>query len=292
MSGKIFISWSGTVSSGIATVLKEHLPLLIPGPEIFLSSEDIETGTDWRGRVAAELGDSTYGLFVLEPGNWQSTWINFEAGAISRHEKARVSCILFDGLRPAQVTGPLSAFNHILFDESQFRKLLSEIDGYFNGGTSSANLTKLIDKFWPDIELAVGDCVEAAPNTVPKRRSTEEILEEVLERVRNLERQVQVAAALGENVGRETRRETLDDAMYRMEFRRRAKDYFQKSGLSGNISTNVEPRSITLLLDKEPDMAALNGFLSRIRDRFGEVELELLVNPSLESDTGTTNRGG
>lgn len=57
------------------------------------------------------LAECSYGLIIVTGENQNSSWINFEAGAISKSVEAetRVIPLLVD-LRIAQLAGPLSQF--------------------------------------------------------------------------------------------------------------------------------------------------------------------------------------
>ena len=80
---KVFISWSGPQSYGVALVLREWLPTVLQYLEPWVSSEDIDKGARWTDALGTELDASKFGIICLVPGNVDEPWLNFEAGAIS-----------------------------------------------------------------------------------------------------------------------------------------------------------------------------------------------------------------
>ncbi len=185
---KIFVSWSGDDSKEVAEVLREYLPTLIQGTEVFMSKHDIASGARWRADLAKELSQCNFGICCLTPGNLTAPWLLFEAGALTKLEGGRVCCVLLKGLTPASVTGPLSEFQNKVFSETEVRQLLIDINAATERPIDEKALERLFAKFWPDILEAVSKALEKSePSSASPRRSTQDLLEEVLPRVRNLE---------------------------------------------------------------------------------------------------------
>jgi hypothetical protein len=188
-SMKVFISWSGKPSLQVATVLKDWLKDLFNGVDFFLSTEDIRKGKQWPLVISKELETTDFGIVCLTSENRQSPWIVFEAGALSKFiEKSSVFTLLLGGLKPSDVDGPLSHFQHTLFDKSDFFKLIQEIDATQGKlKREEARLLKLFDAFWPELVKKVD---EAFKNHVePKKgKGTDEMLREILDTVTSLAR--------------------------------------------------------------------------------------------------------
>ncbi len=85
---KVFISWSGPRSAAVAEALRYWLPKVIQALEPWMSADDIEKGTRWRSGIATELEQSSVGIICLTRENLDSTWIHFEAGALSKQQKS------------------------------------------------------------------------------------------------------------------------------------------------------------------------------------------------------------
>jgi len=105
---KIFISWSERQSKEIARALSEWLRLVIQAVEPFYSPE-IEKGTKWSNELDGALEGTHFGIVCLTSDNCKSTWIHFEAGALSKTGNARIWTFLC-GLKPSDVPPPLSKF--------------------------------------------------------------------------------------------------------------------------------------------------------------------------------------
>jgi hypothetical protein len=179
---KIFISWSGEPSHNVALALKEWLPSLFPTVEPFVSSEDIRKGKRWQIEIAKELETSNFGIVCLTPGNTEAPWLLFESGALSKSLKeSNVSTLLTGGLRPTDIEGPLSHFQHTSFEKEDFLKLVNSInDAQPSGRQDLVRLRKVFDKFWDELATSV----EKALKTVgrpEKKRSVEDMVRETLE---------------------------------------------------------------------------------------------------------------
>jgi TIR domain len=69
---KIFISWSGPRSQGVAEALHDWLPNVLQNVKPWLSANDIDKGAKWRQAVTGELEKSNFGLICLTPENLTS----------------------------------------------------------------------------------------------------------------------------------------------------------------------------------------------------------------------------
>jgi hypothetical protein len=179
---KIFISWSGKHSLQVATTLRDWLPYIFNGIELFVSSEDIRKGKRWPLEVSKELDASNFGIVCLTPDNLDAPWLLFESGALSKSVKeASVFTLLVGGLRIGDIEGPLSHFQHTLFEKEDFFKLIKAINE--NQGPNKqeeARLTKIFDKFWDELETSISKSVKI-DSKPEKKRSQEEMLHELLE---------------------------------------------------------------------------------------------------------------
>lgn len=192
---KVFISWSGTVSHKVATVIRDWLPSVIQSIEPYVSSEDIDKGARWSTDIAGELNASAYGLVCLTKGNVNAPWINFEAGALGKSiDKSRVSPFLFR-LKRSEVEGPILQFQSTIFERDDVLKLLKSINGACaQEALEDARLEKAFDVWWPQLEKQLS----AIPDTsdgedekaayAPEDKTADQsarVLEEILELSRN-----------------------------------------------------------------------------------------------------------
>ncbi len=150
---KLFISWSGATSHEVAKVFKEWLPYVLPKVELFLSSKDISKGVNWFSDIINKLNDSSFGIICLTKDNINSSWLNFEAGALGKSlEKYNVSPLLFD-MKPSEIIGPLSQFQSTIIKNEDVYNLVKSINE-LSGSDKIDNsiLQKNFKKLWPGLE--------------------------------------------------------------------------------------------------------------------------------------------
>ena len=156
---KIFISWSGSKSHDIALELSKWLPYIIQSIKPFVSSGNIRKGMRWSDVLSQELNETRYGIICVTRQNVWSPWLNFEAGALSKHvSQSYVAPILFD-VDPSLLHGPLSQFQATVFDEKDEKG--EEIFALVSGINNSLPIQRQIspevlkvtfDKWWPDLK--------------------------------------------------------------------------------------------------------------------------------------------
>src|SRR5947209_17570002 len=125
---KVFISWSGERSKAVAEALRYWLPNVIQALEPWMSADDIERGTRWRSGLASELEQSSVGIICLTQENLDSTWIHFEAGALSKQQQNTYVCTLLCDVEPTDVREPLAQFQHTRANKDDLRKLIFTIN--------------------------------------------------------------------------------------------------------------------------------------------------------------------
>lgn len=177
---KIFISWSGKYSLGVATAVRDWLPNLFNPIHIFHSSESVRKGERWLQEVNKELDESDIGIACLTPDNLQAEWLHFETGALSKsREKAKIYTLLVGGLTFGDIKGPLSQFQHTLFQQEDFFKLVQSINEAHPATRDDARLRVVFDKWWGDLEKSIAN---AMPKDAKKkeRRDHGEMLDQLL----------------------------------------------------------------------------------------------------------------
>lgn len=190
---KVFISWSKDRSKRVAIVLQEYLPQFIDGVDYFVSDKDIDPGERSMKTVEAELDGTNYGLLVVTPENQGEAWLNFEAGALSKHvdkdknDVPRVVPILVGIDSPSQLTGPISQFQAVKLNHEGIERVVLSIARL--SGTSEGVVQKRFARTWDELEIALSAATAASPAPPLKpKRSDENKLDEVLEIVRELVR--------------------------------------------------------------------------------------------------------
>jgi|SRR2546423_130391 len=181
---KVFISWSGERSRLVAEALRYWLPKVIQAIQPWMSSSDIEKGTRWRTDIASELEQSSIGIICLTPDNLNSTWLHFEAGALSKQLQNTYVCTFLYGLEPADVREPLAQFQTTKAQRDDLKKLIQTINNAFGEKKlPDSEVNETFDVWWPKLEQRLSNIPE--PQSSPKtQREEREILEEILELVR------------------------------------------------------------------------------------------------------------
>lgn len=186
---KVFLSWSGTRSHKVALVFRDWLPSVIQEITPYVSSEDIDKGARWSTDIAKELEDSTFGILCVTKENINSSWLTFEAGALSKTmDKSFVSPFLFD-IKRSEVDGPILQFQSTIFEKEDIRKLINTLNkACGDDGLSIDRLSKAFEVWYPTLETDLSALKIQGPERVDKETSgqldaldTQGILEEILE---------------------------------------------------------------------------------------------------------------
>jgi hypothetical protein len=184
MQMKVFISWSGGRSRFIAEALRSWLPRVIQSVKPWMSDEDISAGSRWLSEVSNELSEARVGLICVTPENQMNPWLLFEAGALSKTlEQTYVCPILYD-LSPSQMSGPLAQFqaNEATFDGIE--RVLSTLNKALpDNQLPNEALNEILDVWWPKLSARLQE-MPPAPEGLPQRRPTDEILEEIVANTR------------------------------------------------------------------------------------------------------------
>ena len=186
---KVFISWSGTKSQEVAKILKQWIPCVIQSVDPYFSSADIDKGARWSTDIAKELKDASFGILCVTKDNLSSSWLNFEAGALSKSiEQSKVCPFLID-LKPSEITNsPILQFQMASSSKDDVLKLFTSINS--NLGDVRLNedvLCRSFETFWPKIDEALKSVSSISEVTVPAKDDkvdTQAPIEEILELVR------------------------------------------------------------------------------------------------------------
>lgn len=196
---KVFLSWHGPRSRAVAEALNDWLKRVIQAVKPFFSPE-IEKGAKWSSEIDGALEGTRFGIVCLTPDNLDSTWIHYEAGALSKTKDALIWTFLH-GLAQGDVPQPLGRFQHTLAQKGDTLRLLKTINGRLAdvGGEplSEQLLEENFELFWPQLEKRL-QAVETIPlkSTTNKLyegdrpRAERAILDEILELVRSQERRL------------------------------------------------------------------------------------------------------
>lgn len=183
---KVFISWSGNKSHKVGMVFRDWLPSVIQTITPYVSSEDIDKGVRWSTDIAKELSDSTFGILCVTKDNLNSSWLSFEAGALSKTmEKTHVAPFLFD-IKRSEVNGPILQFQSTTFEKSDIKKLLNTLNkACGESGIPAERLNEAFEVWYPTLETRLkeieGEKDEKADDKNTDGSQHPEILEEILD---------------------------------------------------------------------------------------------------------------
>lgn len=151
---KVFISWSGDNSRRFAEAFKPWLELVLPGTDVWLSSEDIDKGTIWFTEIVKELENCHCGVICITQENHLAPWIHFEAGGMIKGlGKSRVATILLD-IDYGQLQQPLNQFNGLRPDRQGAYHLVKSFNRLSDRPIKDHVLERTFEKFWPELDSA------------------------------------------------------------------------------------------------------------------------------------------
>ncbi|MDQ3799963.1 MAG: toll/interleukin-1 receptor domain-containing protein [Acidobacteriota bacterium] len=195
---KIFISWSGSASRLVAEALSDWLQRVIQAVRPFYSP-DIDKGAKWSNEIDDALEGTRFGIICLTPDNLESTWIHYEAGALSKAKDASIWTFLLE-LKPSDVKQPLGRFQHTLAEKSDMLKMLKSINAKLveTGGQSLREglLEEIFEESWSRLESRLNEAKELiktvskikASDSPESGRNESDKLDEILEILRSQQR--------------------------------------------------------------------------------------------------------
>jgi hypothetical protein len=185
---KVFISWSGELSRQLGEVLKSWLPGVLQSVRPYFTPNDIEKGSRWADDISKNLEECRIGLLCLTQEALTSSWIMFEAGALSKHLGKSYVCPILFNVDNSDLKGPLTQFQTTQFSKDEIKKLLVTINSQTDSKLDSSVLNEVYEMWWPKLEAQVQKIIETyQPEDIQKvKRSDRELLEEILELTRRV----------------------------------------------------------------------------------------------------------
>ncbi|MEV7102664.1 TIR domain-containing protein [Streptomyces atroolivaceus] len=182
---KLFLSWSGERSKKTAEALWSWLPDVLQYVNPWLSSLDISAGRRGVREITDELSETDFGIICVTPENQNSTWINFEAGALSKQVDGGYVVPFLIGMKTTDLISPLSQFQAVVGDdEGDVRKLLFDINDISGGlAIPHERLERAFQRSWPEFENSIrgiGAISSRGGNLNKVQRSEADMTEEIL----------------------------------------------------------------------------------------------------------------
>ena len=150
---KVFLSWSGELSHGVAKAMEKWLPYMIQSVQPFLSS-DITRGDRWGEVLAEELTAAQYAIICVTRYNLFKPWMYFEAGALAKFIGHTNVAPLLYGLHQSCVAGlPLAQFQSVLNTKDEMLSLVYSINNALGAVKLDRELlTYTFETWWPHLE--------------------------------------------------------------------------------------------------------------------------------------------
>jgi hypothetical protein len=182
----VFISWSGSPSKEIATLLARWLKdVFVHGIDIWISTDDIDPGTRWSKEVAEKLERASIGILCLTNTNKSAPWILFEAGALSKVvDKSRVIPYLLD-IKPSEIEFPLAQFHGVEANKYGTMRLVESINFALDTPIDHEQISRQFDKWWGDFEQERQHIFAEPPRVKQQQRAERDLLEEILALLRS-----------------------------------------------------------------------------------------------------------
>jgi len=150
--------------------------------DLFFSAQDIDGGSKWSTVVSGELEQADFGIVCLTRQSILSSWLVFEAGALSKNPGSRVCTYLVD-LGPDDVTGPLSHFQHSMADQEGTRRLIEALNRRLGSqALDRGHLDRSYAKWWRDLDKELRKArtlVDDAPNGIKDVAHPERIMKQL-----------------------------------------------------------------------------------------------------------------
>lgn len=185
---KVFISWSGETSKNIAEIIRQWLPSVIQSVKPYYSPDDITKGTRWSTEIGKELDESRIGIICLTKDNLKSSWIMFEAGALSKNIGTAKVCPILFGIDPADIEGPLVQFQAAKFSKDEVKKVVRMINSELGETALSTEVFEnVFEMWWPKLsEKIEGELKKPVKGEDKDIRDQRDILEEILALTRTI----------------------------------------------------------------------------------------------------------
>lgn len=185
----VFISWSGEASKRVAHAVQDWLSNTIQAASPFLSDKNIDAGDRGLEEIGNQLDRIRTGIICLTNQNQGSSWINYEAGALSKRvpDKSYVICLLFD-LEPGQVRYPLATFQNGPISEEYMARVAHTVNKSLGSPLNEARLEAAFKLSWPALATGTEKIrawnAQQAMEEVEPVRTPEDMFEEIVVAIR------------------------------------------------------------------------------------------------------------
>lgn len=205
---KLFLGWSGERSRQLALLLREKIPVVLGGVDPWMSEQDIPKGAPWMDHLGDELESTRVGIFCVTPENLTSTWMHYEAGALSKQRRSGYVCTMLLDVTSADLRPPLAGFQSTATMRDDMHQLFRSINEQRGPLAERAEvIAERFDPVWNGMEPRIGE-IRALPASAPAATRTDaDKLDELLDLVRSLQHSIAaagvcIAPPVGDNAAR------------------------------------------------------------------------------------------
>jgi TIR domain len=160
---KIFLGWSGDASRFVAEKFRDWLPLVLQGSQPWISTEDIGKGALWQPDIAQALQPPAAGIFVLTRAALTSSWMIFEAGALSSTAGERAVVPYLIDIERLDPTSPWAMFQSATAERTDTLRMLHRLNRLSSEPMTKELLERLYTTFWPELESAIAEARALKP---------------------------------------------------------------------------------------------------------------------------------
>ena len=165
---QIYFSWSGETSYRIALSLRELINTIFPRLDLWVPPDDIQDGKRWSSKLTRYLDETSIGVVCVDPTNYLSRWLHFEAGAIAKSIENENIRLVYFGLTAEDIQGPLAKFDGFNIKKDEILTFLEVIRSNMDHFTISyMELRANFDLHWTSFESKLAKLdVESIPAQV------------------------------------------------------------------------------------------------------------------------------
>jgi TIR domain len=188
----IFVSWSGRRSREAAEIFRRLIPLVLQRANLFMATENIESGANWAHSIDDAIKKADAGLVFLTRNNLNNPWLAFEVGALSRTLRPNRCFPILVDLSYRDLSGPFAIFQAIALTREDIQRLLFTLNADMESSVSESVLQTLFDTIWPDFAARIHSLVEAADDqrSSALQASDSEKLNFLIEELESLKRRI------------------------------------------------------------------------------------------------------
>jgi len=195
----IFISWSGDRGKYIALKLRDWVPSVLQGVKPWVSDQDIQKGARWVTELLNHLDSCQVGIVCLTPESLQAPFLLFESGALAKNVDSSFLIPYLWGLKPTDVTGPLSLFQGVQADEQGTKQALETINLLLGeNGLPEGRFNETFQKWWPDMADHLSQVPVPEEPVNRQTRPEGEVQEELLTLMRGVDQRLNADFSAGQ----------------------------------------------------------------------------------------------